>query len=185
MSGMTAPTPAGTCDNSAANIASAHANLNPGTYCSISISNTGTGSLTLNPGTYIMSSGNFTVTGGTVIANGVTIYFPSTSPGGINVTGGNFTLTAPSGGSMDGIAVWEAGTGNGTITGVCSGCTATFGGVIYMPKAHLDLTGGTGTMLGTLVVDTMTVTGGNFGGPSQSSYFNNGSTPAGVYLLPY
>jgi hypothetical protein len=35
-----------------------------------------------------------------------------------------------------------------------------------------------------IVVDTINVTGGSIGGPAASKFFNNGSTPNGVYLLP-
>jgi hypothetical protein len=162
-------------------VAGAHAALNPGTYCSISVSNTGGGSsaLTLNPGVYIMKTGSFKQSAGIINATGVTLYFPTTG-GAMDVTGGTLNLSAPSdGGSTDGIAVWEAGTTGGKITGGGSSIS----GLIYMPSAHLDYTGGPSSVQ-TLVVDTLNVTGGSISGPAQSKYFSNGYTATGVYLLP-
>jgi hypothetical protein len=132
----------------------------------------------LNPGVYIMKTGNFKISGGIVNASGVTLYFPTTG-GAMDVSGGTFNLTAPAGGTTDGIAIWEAGTTAGKITGGGTSIT----GLIYMPQAHLDYTGG-GSGAETIVVDTLKVTGGSIGGASSSNYFSNGHTPTGVYLLP-
>jgi hypothetical protein len=52
-----------------------------------------------------------------------------------------------------------------------------------MPQAHLDYTGG-GSGAETIVVDTLKVTGGSIAGASSSTYFSNGHTATGVYLLP-
>jgi hypothetical protein len=179
VSGLTAPTPAATCTADPM-VSGAHAALTPGTYCSISISNTGGGSnaLTLNPGVYIMKTGDFHQSGGIVNALGVTLYFPTTG-GAINVTAGTFNLTAPTGTSTDGIAIWEAGTSSGAITGGGSSIT----GLIYMPSAHLDYTGGS-SGAETIVVDTLKITGGSIAGAASSSFLSNGSTASGIYLLP-
>jgi len=177
ITGLTAPTPAGTCTPDPM-VSAAHAALSQGTYCSISISNTGNGTaLTLNPGTYIMTQGDFHVSGGTVNANGVTLYFASSCQCAPDVTGGTFNLTAPAGTSMDGVAIWEAGTKSGDLTGGSS----TINGLIYMPSANLDYTGGPSNAQ-TIVFDTLQVTGGSIGGPAVSKYFNNGSF-GGVFLI--
>jgi len=179
VTGLTAPTPASSCIADPG-ISAAHAPLDPGTYCAISVSNTGGGStaLTLNTGTYLMKTGSFKVSGGIVNAtSGVTLYFPTTG-GAIDVTGGTLNLTAPVGGSTDGVAVWEDGTTSGAITGG----TSTINGMIYMPSAHLDYTGGPSSTQ-TIVVDTLNITGGSIGGQAISKYLSGAGVPAGVYLI--
>jgi hypothetical protein len=178
ISGLTAPTPSLPC-TADPNVSGPHAALNQGTYCSISISNTGNGTaLTLNPGTYIITSGNFHQSGGTVNATGVTLYFTSTA-GGIDVTGGTLNLSAPQdGGSMDGVAVWQANNSQAEITGG----TSTINGLIYMPTAPLDYTGGPTTSQ-TIVCDTIDVTGGSVSGPATSKFLSGGSSLSGVYVV--
>ena len=159
-----------------------HATPSISLSCAISVSNTGAGTLVMNAGTYVMYSGDFKQSGGTITASGVTLYFPSTG-GRLDLTGGNMTLTAPASGATVGIpsvAVWQTTNSQSAITGGADSIS----GLIYMPNAELDITGGFSSSAATIVVDTMTITGGSISGGYNSPYVSGPPTLNGIFLLP-
>ena len=100
--------------------------ISPGTYCSFNI--TGDVQLTLNPGTYVVTGPVSFGGTGSVTGNGVTIYV---SGGGGAVNLGNnvdFSLTAPTSGTYNGVLFFQdsGDTSTATINGTgrlkTSGC---------------------------------------------------------------
>jgi hypothetical protein len=120
--------------------------LSPNVYC-LGLTISGGAHVTLNPGTYIIDQGSFSVSGGaTVTGTGVTIVltsslgvgFPSVSFSG----GSTVSITAPTSGSMSGIAFYgdrTALSGSFTFSG---GTTDTIVGAIYAPTYSLNFSGG-------------------------------------------
>ena len=181
VSGLPTPTVTTPC-TADPSVSGTHAPLNPGTYCAISVSNTGPGSLVMNAGTYVMYSGDFKQSGGTITASGVTLYFPSTG-GRLDLTGGNMTLTAPANGATMGIpsvAVWQTTSSQSAITGGADSIS----GLIYMPNALLDITGGFSSAAATIVVKDLTITGGSVSGGYNSPYVSGSPSMNGIFLLP-
>ena len=179
MSGMTAPTPDATC-NPNPNITGGNSNtINAGTYCGISVS--GGNNVQFNSGIYILKTGNLTISGGNFSSTttNVLIYIPaSNTTGKINITGGNMHWNGLSGNGVDGMVFWVANSAAQNITGG----NYTINGVTYMPNSALTYTGGNGTQQ-TLVVDSLTVTGGNINTPATSSLFSGGGLPGGSFLI--
>jgi len=179
MSGMTAPTPAGTC-NPNPNISGGNSNtIGPGTYCGITVS--GGNNVQFNSGIYILSSGNLTINGGnfsSTVTN-VLIYIPASNASGkINITGGNMHWSGISGNGADGMVFWVANSAAQNITGG----NYTINGITYMPGCALTYTGGNGTQQ-TLVVDSLNLTGGNINTPASSSYFSGGGATGGAFVV--
>jgi hypothetical protein len=176
-SGMTAPTPAGSC-TADPHISGGNSNIiYPGTYCSITIS--GGNNIYFASGTYIVKSGSLTVSGGNFSSSlsNLLVYIPAgNSSGKINITGGNMRWTGPYGGSTDGLVFWVANSAAQNITGG----NYTINGVTYMPSAALTYTGGNGTQQ-TVVAATLKVNGGNISAPASSSYFTGGGGAGGVF----
>jgi Flp pilus assembly protein TadG len=178
-SGMTAPTPAGSCISDP-HISGGNSNtISPGTYCGITIS--GGNNIYFTSGTYILSSGSLTVSAGNFSAalSNVLIYIPaSNATGAVNITGGNMNWTGISGGGTDGFVFWVANSAAQKITGG----NYTINGVTYMPSAPLTYTGGNGTQQ-TIVADTISISGGNIAQSASSTYFTGGGGVGGVFLL--
>jgi hypothetical protein len=174
LSGMTAPTPSLPCTPDP-NLTAGPKTISQGTYCSITVKG---GALTMNAGTYILE-GDFKNSGGTVDAtSGVTLYFPSscsnTNSCTLKVTSGNtMTLTAPSGGNYDGIAIWEDGS-SASLNSATFTAGLTVNGIIYMPYTKLTYTGGTTPVSQTIIVDTLDLSGGAISQPANSKYLTGG-----------
>ena len=84
------------------------------------------------------------------------------------------------GNGADGMVLWVA---NSTAQKITGG-NYPINGVTYMPSAALTYSGGNGTQQ-TLVVDSLTVTGGNITTAATSSFFSGGGTQAGgAFLVP-
>jgi hypothetical protein len=180
ISGLTAPT-AGSCLPDPSISSGTGKNIPAGTYCSgITISG-GTGT-TLGPGIIDITGGGFTVSGGTIVTatGGVNIYF-SSSAGNLSVSGGTISITAATGGSLDGIALWKDGT---TISSAAiSGSSTVINGIIYMPYTALAYSGGAVPVNQTLVVNTIAMSGGTINQSANSSLLNNGGSGGGAYLI--
>jgi Putative Flp pilus-assembly TadE/G-like len=178
-SGMTAPTPAGTCTPDPS-ISGGNSNtIGPGTYCGITVS--GGNNVQFNSGVYILSSGNLTINGGnfSTTATNVLVYIPpSNASGKINITGGNMQWNGISGNGADGFLFWVANSAAQNITGG----NYTMNGVVYMPNSALTYAGGNGTQQ-TLVVDNLTITGGNINSAATSSMFTGSGPAGGAYLV--
>jgi len=184
ISGLTAPTPAGSCTanpNYSGGVGQNNITIPSGTYCGIGISG-GTG-LVLS-GTYIIKTGSFSVSGGniTTAAGGATIYFPpSNASGTLSNSGGNMTLTAPTSGTLQGFAIWkDSATANSYSM---SGGNVTINGIIYMPATAVTYSGGNTPVTQTIIVDTITMSGGNISQPAYSPYFASGKTISGNYII--
>jgi hypothetical protein len=180
LTGLVAPTPASSCIANPNYSGGTNITIPSGTYCGISISG-GTGFVI--SGTYIIKTGSFSVSGGNVStgAGGATIYFPPAGTGNLAVTGGNMVLTAPTSGSLAGVAVWkDTVTPN---TAAYTGGNLTINGIIDMPATALTYTGGSTPVQQSIIVDTITMTGGNISQPATSSYFSNGAAMTGNFII--
>jgi Flp pilus assembly protein TadG len=181
VSGLTAPTPAGSCladpgySGSVNNIT-----VPSGTYCGIT--NSGSTGMILS-GTYIMKTGSFIMSGGnmTTAAGGATIYFPPSNSGTIMISGGTLGLTAPTSGSLAGIAIWDNNTLANSMN--ISGGSFVVNGIIDMPNTAMTYSGGGTPVQQTLIVNTLIMSGGNISQPATSSFFSNGATLSGKYII--
>jgi Flp pilus assembly protein TadG len=175
MSGETAPTPSLPCTADPGS--GSGGTIQPGTYCQISINNN---SWTLASGVFIITSGNFTINNGTLnsAAGGVTIYFPPTSPGVLNVNGGTTNISAIQTGGTSGIVVWKDGTTAST-TNWTNG-TLNISGVIYMPYTALNYTNGSASAAQTFIVNTLNMTNGSITKAAASPFL---STSNGAFLM--
>jgi hypothetical protein len=172
---VTAPTPAGPCIPDP-NYKSGMNNITipSGTYCSLSLTG-GTG-LVLS-GTYIITRGSFKVTAGSVTTadGGALIYFPSSSTGGLDITGGAVTLSGLTSTTNSGLAVWQDNSVQATVTGN----KTAINGVIYVPHSLLNYTGGSTGVSQTIVANTLKLTGGIIANPAVSSLCSSGGATMG------
>lgn len=145
------------------------ATIQPGIYGSISAQSQS--SLTMQPGTYIITNSMSFAGGGTLIANGVTLYFACSSypvPCSVGQSGATFaisgngttSISAPTSGPFQGLTIFvdrnNAGasslTGNGAVL---------MSGTVYAKSASLTVTGngGTSTLNSMIVTYTCTASG--------------------------
>jgi len=141
--------------------------LSPGVYCGGMKLDAGA-VVTLNPGIYILDQGSLSVAGGaTLIGNGVTFFFTSSSGSNwatATINGGaNVNLTAPSSGPTAGIVFFgDRRMPVGTAYKLNGGSTQVFGGAIYFSKGAVTFAGGSGTSAvgcTQMVADTITFSG--------------------------
>ena len=143
-----------------------NATISAGVYCG-GISVKAGATLTLNPGIYYLDQGNLSVEGnGTITGTGVTLVFTSST--GKNYANASISsnatvnLTAPTTGPTAGIVLFgDRNMPVGTTFKLTGGGTQTFGGAIYLPKAALTYSGGSGgsTSCTQIIADTVTFTG--------------------------
>jgi len=93
--------------------------------------------IVFEPGVYVFQDGALSMSGGTLTANGVTFAFADGASA--QITGGAATITAPSTGSYQGMAVMASA--NNTNTFKLTGGTQTITGVIHLPAAPLQYSG--------------------------------------------
>jgi hypothetical protein len=151
--------------------------ISPGVYCKGLKVNAGA-TLTLNSGIYYIDQGSFSVDGGaTVIGQGVTLVFTSST--GSNwataTINGNaiVNLTAPIGGPTAGIVVFgDRQTPTGTAFKFNGGSSQYFGGAVYVPTGAISYSGGTGTSTSCtqIIGDTVNFTGNSNVAINCSSY---------------
>ncbi len=157
--------------------------ISQGVYSAISVS--GNGKLTMNPGVYVIAGGGFSVTGnGSVSGSGVMIYNAGskyTAAGGTGGTfgvvtlsgNGNISLTAPTTGAYTSILIFQSRDNTSPVSLSGNGIVMP-GGVIYAPAAPLTITG-SGQFTGSLVVNTLTISGNSI------AQLSTGSDDATVY----
>lgn len=168
------PPATGSCQSSVVLSGSGSYTINPGTYCS-SITMSGSVALTMNPGNYVLEGG-ITMSGSTSISGtGVLLYVPS---GGITLSGtGGITISAPTSGTYQGIALWQpySNTSSDTLSG---GTTQNINGVVYLPAASLTYSGGSGTGTNTTLVCSKMVMSGNtfINDSAPNAYVGGGSS---------
>jgi Putative Flp pilus-assembly TadE/G-like len=154
--------------------------LQPGTYSSITIGKNST--VTMNPGIYYVdSSGGMTFNGaGTVIGDGVTVYF--TNGATINATGGgnklDIQLSPPTSGPYAGVLFYQDP--NDTAAPSLGGDNNSFfKGILYFPKSQLTFFGNNVSYAtGIVVADAIALSGNptvNFQGIA--------GLPAGVTIV--
>jgi len=140
--------------------------ITQGVYCG-GISVKAGATLKLDPGIYYLDQGSLSIEGnGTLTGTGVTLVFTSST--GKNyatasiASNANINLTAPTTGPTAGIALFgDRNMPEGTTFKLTGGSTQSFGGAIYLPKAALTYTGGSGGDTGCtqIIADTVTFTG--------------------------
>lgn len=139
--------------------------LSPGVYCGgVNITN---GNVTLNPGTYIIDGGSFSLSGNANLSgSGVTIILSGKISGTyatLNLTGnGALSLTAPTSGTFNGIAVFQdPNAPSGGTNAIAGNGSEAITGAIYIPNQTLTYAGN-GNNANTcvvLVVDKLTLVG--------------------------
>ncbi|MGQ0684363.1 MAG: TadE/TadG family type IV pilus assembly protein [Bradyrhizobium sp.] len=156
--------PAG-CDTSNKINVKGTTSLSPGSYCGDIAVNAGA-TLTLDPGVYYFNGANLTVAGNaTITGTGVTLIFTGSGSnwGSANISSNaSITLTAPTSGATQGIAIYgDRRMPVGTAFELTGGGTQNFGGAIYLPKGALSYSGGNGatTSCTKIIADTLTFTG--------------------------
>jgi hypothetical protein len=140
--------------------------MKPGVYCKGVKINAGA-IVSLDPGVYYFHGGDLSVAGGaTITGTGVTLVFTGDNAGGYataTVNGGaTIHLTAPTSGTMAGIAVFgDRAMPTGSAFTLNGGGTQDFTGAIYLPKAAVTYAGGakTGKSCTQLVGDTIELKG--------------------------
>ncbi len=162
--------------------------VSPGVYCGgLNIGNVN--SVVFQPGVYIINGGGMNIGGSGGISGGVTgtgvLFFDTgtnANYAGITLGNGvNFTLSAPTSGSLAGILFYQdpgitAPTGSNTTSYFDGGSNLALTGTIYLPNTTLNFSNGTSTASTStaLVVKDLVFTGGAYF--KQSS---NGSTGLG------
>jgi Flp pilus assembly protein TadG len=115
---------------------------------------TGNSSLTLvGPGTFIIDGGAFDITSGSVTATGGTTIILTTKLSGqpcatANITSGPINITAPTSGSLAGIAIYKdraCVNHNSDDDKVTGNSTQNIVGAIYFPEQWIDYSGGSST----------------------------------------
>jgi Putative Flp pilus-assembly TadE/G-like len=117
------------------------------------------------PGTYYLQGGGFTMSGGgsTLTANGVMIYNGAGADGktgDVTVSGGgSIIMSPPTSGDYAGIALFQDRTATSKVT-LSGGSTWNLTGTLYAPKAHFDISGGSGATMGSqYICDTLNLSG--------------------------
>lgn len=116
--------------------------LRPGTYVG-GIHVSGQATVTLQPGLYYLQGGGLSVTGqGSLVGNGVTIYYaPHGDDDGISIMGrGSVTLTSPTSGTYRGIAFFQDRTADTPIRIAGNGSMSATGAV-YAAAATIQIAG--------------------------------------------
>jgi type II secretory pathway pseudopilin PulG len=180
--GLVAPSAAGQPSQTGCTGPQASQTAQPGVYAGVFAVNGGN-TCTLASGIYILRAG-FNIGSGAIIktgAGGVLFYL---SGGAFVVAGGaSLTLTAMTTGPFAGIAVWQAAADTSTIS-FSNGGALTFNGVIYAPKAQLNISGNAQTPVATAIaVQTVVMT--NSGGISIGASAVPLSVTAPASLQPW
>ena len=143
--------PVGSCTNTL-NATGGTVVLFPGCYTTFN--ETGA-AVTLNPGTYVINTGVSAaqLTGGTLTGTGVTLYVNS---GNLMVTGTTMNLSAPIGGTFNGILFQQssADVSNALINGNPS---SNLQGFFYFPTSTLQLSGTFATFNGGFVAQSLSI----------------------------
>ncbi len=142
--------------------------LQPGTYYG-GLKITGVGTVTFSSGVYIFAGGGFDYSGGTNIhGTGVTFYNiddayaqnNNGACGSIAIQGsGTLTLSAPTSGAYKNMLFWQASSCNAQMKYAGSSYTTT--GIIYLPAAQLNVSGGGNLGALQIIVNTFSYSGSN------------------------
>jgi Flp pilus assembly protein TadG len=144
--------------------------LNPGVYCGqLKINTASTRSVTFSPGLYILHNASFDIgSNADVTGDGVSFYLTSDTEGmGENITfagGATISLSAPSDGPLPGILFYHDRNAGDTTHFLTGGANMQLNGIIYMPNADLQFTGGSALTesASIIIADEVTFTGDAF-----------------------
>ena len=140
--------------------------ISPGVYHG-GISISGQATLIMKPGIYYMDGGGFSFTGqGSLVANGVMIFnAPQSNSDVININGsGSITLSPPTGGTYQGIALFQQRSSTNTVSVTGNG-TSAMTGTFYVAGGTLNVTGnGSNDVIGSQYISNLLKVngGGNF-----------------------
>jgi hypothetical protein len=148
LSYLSSDTPsAGSC-TSQSSVPANGAALTPGTFCSVITLNSNV-KVTLSAGTYYLKNGINVDSGATLVGTaGVTLYVAT---GQLNFNSNSTVqLTAPTSGTLSGIAIWQPSSDTNEIN-LDAGSTSAYNGAIYAPTAELTLNSASNAAACTLV----------------------------------
>jgi hypothetical protein len=172
------PTVPGSCTTSGAKDGSSHV-LQPGKHCSVNFN--GTPTITFAPGVHVISGPMMIGSGATVIAEGVTFYFPDTSSE-LRANGQlRIKATAPTSGPYAGILMFEKpGSNKGAF--IFNGSLGEeLDGVIYLPNRNVIYNSKTNIQSNriSLVANTVIVNNANW---NFQGFGGGGGEERSVYL---
>jgi len=157
--------------------------LPSGTYCS-QVTAGGSVTLQLSGGLYYLENGISIGAGATMTSTGGSTLYVA---GGAFAASGSspVTLTAPTSGTYNGLAVWQPSS-NTTASSLAGSASLTVNGLVYMPKAQFNYSG-TGSIAGanlTVVANSLNLTGSaTISNPASSPYMSGGGPAPGAYLI--
>lgn len=138
--------------------------LTAGTYCRDVTINRGGATVTFGPGIHIFDGTALTITDGIVIANEAMFFFTNSSnANGFDVSGGELTLTPPTSGPYQGVAIYvdQSDTTNYNIT-ISGGAGVDVLGIIYAKNQDVVFTGQSGSDQAVFIfADTIQLAGGS------------------------
>jgi Flp pilus assembly protein TadG len=158
------------CNHTNYSVSGSTVTLSPGVYCN-GLTVSGGANVTLSAGNYIIDGGSFSITGATVTGtSGVTIILTKQ----IEPTYANFSigawgtvsLTAPTSGTFNGVAIYQNPNAPGSVTNLVSGPGAVFtvNGSIAIPTQILSLSNGAvinNNTCSNMIVDQIQLAGGS------------------------
>jgi Flp pilus assembly protein TadG len=156
------PSTSGACTNSGTRDGKS-ITLDPGTHCNLTFN--GSPTITFKPGLHIIKGRMIANSDSTIIANGVTFYFPDVDSE-LRANGGlSLTATAPTSGPYKGILMFEPTNSNGAKRQyVFNGSKGeTLEGIIYLPNRDVTYNSTTNqTSRISMVVNTMIMNSANW-----------------------
>lgn len=166
--GAASPDSGGTATNP--NTALVNANspvtLHPGTYYG-GLKIAGSGSVTFEPGTYVFAGGGLDYSGSSAISGSGVTFYNTGDPqhangagacGNLGIQGsGTLTLSAPTSGAYAGMLFWQDPACTQAMK--YAGSSYTTSGVIYLPAAQLNVSGGGALGALQIVVDSFSYSG--------------------------
>jgi hypothetical protein len=163
---LTEPTVPAGCTTSGAKDGTSHS-LNPGAHCSVNFN--GSPTITFKPGLHIIKGTMIINANSTVVADGVTFYFPDTDSK-IQANGGlTMTATAPTSGTYKGILMFEktsdaANNGNKRQYIFNGSKGEKLEGIIYLPNRDVTYNSTTNVTASkiSLVVNTLIMNSANW-----------------------
>ena len=185
VSGLPAPS-TGTCLPDPGVSGGNNVTIPAGTYCN-GITISGGTNISFASGTFVFSGAgaSLNISGGTpiTVASGGAMFYFSNSAGNMNVSGGNITLTAPGSGTYAGFAIWKDASNPGLSSFNMSGSNTTINGIIYMPNTVVNYSGSNTAVQQSIICWDLNMSGGNISQPATSSYFSNGGSSGGAFLI--
>ena len=161
------PPPAGTC-GPGSNPPLAGGHYQPGVYRT---DPTITGTAIFDAGVYIFCNGFSATASANLSGDGVLFYV---AVGALDIKGqASVTLTSATSGTYANVLLWVANPATFAVGGGSS--VQSYGGFLYAPLSQVQLTGGSGAVLGGIIAQTIVFLGGGGGGQ-----FTLGSPPVSV-----